>query len=403
MKHEALGADQLEAAIEAIAGGKPSAEVLAGLPADLRDLVETGLELRAAQGPGGDLPGTTFLLGLEDQLRTDLRLLRPGPGHAPVAGPSRFGRVGLRWLFGLVLSGLLILSLLGGAARKAQPGDPLYGLTRGLEEARAALNFDPAAEAGLALDRAWSRTNELVSLFGRDARTAGSLVSQLGEVESGYTLALDLVAQVEDSRLGLRALGEVDSAIKRLRELADGAAVEERDALLASIQNLEQLRQRLALVLPPELVLIRPEPPVSVSLPVESATASPSAAAPEATVTELAPTELPPSSPTPVAPPASATAIPSPTELPVTATDLPPTRERSRTNTPVPPPSHTPPPPQKKTETPTSEPPWPSPTSGSNATALPTGSPGDPPAPLPSPTPESLGAGRVGSAPAKGH
>jgi hypothetical protein len=398
VKHEALDADQLEAAIEAIAGGQPSAAVLAGLPADLRDLVETGLELRAARGSGGDLPGTTFLLGLEDQLRTDLRLLRPGSGHAPVARPAWLDP---RWLLGLALGGLLVLGLLGGAAQRAQPGEPLYALARGLEEARATLSLNPVAKAGLALDRAWKRMNELTAFLGRDGRSTGALAAQLGEIGSSYALALDLVAEADDSRLGLRALGEVDAAIESLRELAHGATLDEREALLASLRDLEQLRQRLALVLPPELVQIREEPPVSGILPAESATPSPSESAPEATATELPATQPASASPTTIAPPASATAIPSPTELPATATDLPPTRERSRTDTPVPPPSKTPEPPRKKTETPTSEPPWPtppppSPTPGSNVTSL-------PPAPEPSPTPESFGAGRTGPEPVKGH
>ncbi|MFQ5460524.1 MAG: hypothetical protein ACE5EL_06990 [Anaerolineae bacterium] len=123
---EVLRADAVDRAVAALLSGAHRGDILAVLPAGVGRLLDAAVALREARLDAGG-PRPSFVLSLEDDLRTDLRL--------QVRSRSLARRGRRRALAGLAAAALLTGLML--TAGQAVPGDRLYGLKRGVEGIRA--------------------------------------------------------------------------------------------------------------------------------------------------------------------------------------------------------------------------------------------------------------------------
>ncbi|MCB9176636.1 MAG: hypothetical protein H6648_05690 [Caldilineae bacterium] len=406
MSHDAEADRQLQAALERLAAGEPLEDILEGMPEALRAPLRTAGLLSAAAPRSGDLAGVGFVLGLEDQLRTDLRLRLAGPQQAP-AQPGRPiwmapRVVGLSLLL-TILSGLLVATV----ASRALPGQPLDSLRRGAEALGQVWPRDRAGAAEQRLDSAWQRQLELSRRIEAGQGSAPSTERLLEALLTDYRQALRLAAESGDRRVALRADGEAEAAAGRLGELVALAPETLRPRLEQAVEALAEARRRLAASTPLEPVPIVDAGPAQPSATSGSlATASPSpelprdpappSATPVAGDTAVAPAPSATAGPSQIAPTASPTASP---RLPATASPVPerprPTRDPQRTATPPPSPQPQPtepPPPPAPAPTWTSEPAWPTavpPTSAVEPTQP--AKPTDPAGPTPDPPDPGLG------------
>ncbi len=343
-EHEA--SERLQAALDALAAGRPLAEVMAGLPPELQPLLETS-SLLSGSRQAGELPSAGFVLGLEEQLRADLRL-RPVPAApaSPEAASGGFlagapARIAALALITLGLAGGIAL----GGAERAMPGQALYPIKRGMEEARRVLQGDPAEAAAAGLDRGWQRLIEAEHLLDAARPDLQRLEQLLGEMAVCYLEALDLAAQADAPAIALRAEGESQVAELRLAQMLSSAPIEllpqirrVRDALLAA-------RQRLMATGPVPLVPIAGSggelvnPPVGLTPVPGSPTAMPSPSETQGAATTQ-PTATRPMPTLPVAPSASPT-IQGPATAPVRPTESPRPTDTRRPATEEPTPEQT--------------------------------------------------------------
>ena len=373
MSHDAEAIRQLQAALERLAAGEPLEGILESLPADLRGQARTAGMLTAATQGRGDRPGVGFVLGLEDQLRTDLRMRMAGQVQAPAA-PGRPSWSGSRTIALTLLLTILPGLLVATTASRALPGQPLYALRRGAETLGQAWPRDAAGAAERRLDLAWQRQLELSRLLEVGQGGPDSAERLLDELVAGYRQALRLAAESGDHRVALRADSEASAAADRLGELEALVPGELRPKIAQAVQALAEARRRLAASTPLEPVPIvdagraepgKPSGRLATASPSPEPTRDPasSTAPPEASSTALAP--APTATQREPQPEATGSPTPSPAP-PATASPEPerpyPTRDPLRTATPLPPPAPTPtapPPPPAPAPTWTSEPAWP--------------------------------------------
>ncbi|HJX41977.1 MAG TPA: DUF5667 domain-containing protein [Anaerolineales bacterium] len=138
-------------------------------------------------------------------------------------------------LAGLALALALIGSGLGvaGAAAAALPGDRLYGVKRGLEEASLALSPTAAGDTALLLDFAKARLEEAEALIelGRQ--------QDVPEALAGYERELDLLlAQEGQDAAALTRLGAAFEAHQRiLARVLEHAAPQARQAIERTLER----------------------------------------------------------------------------------------------------------------------------------------------------------------------
>lgn len=123
-------------------------------------------------------------LSAERKAQDIAMLYRMAVENPPSSGKHRGG--GTPWKRRLIGGGVAVGVLSGGlggiswAASKALPGDPLYGVKRGLENMRASVSGSDQARGEQYLDQARTRLGEIRSLLGRhDANVDGSDASRL--------------------------------------------------------------------------------------------------------------------------------------------------------------------------------------------------------------------------------
>lgn len=314
--------EALSAAFEQLRAGRPEAEILRELPSSLHAAFRAGLELDAARGAAPGEPRASFVLGLEEQLRTDLRLAGAGMG----AGAARLDaaaagrRVGSR--VALLLLALLLAGALGlyGVAREAEPGSWLYPVKRAGEIVMLGAARSPEARAARHLDYGWRRLEEADSLLVTAARAdEGAVRAVLDDLVSSYDAALRLAEGQGDRRAVARARADLEAASDRLGDLASELGPDRRPPILAARARLRlELVETRVVHLPPPPDPVRQVPPPRREAP--TATAGP---APTAIAEPPAPTK--PATPVPTAPPVAPTSIlPPPSALPPTATPPPP-------------------------------------------------------------------------------
>ena len=130
MRAQDGAAERLEEALAALADGVTDDGASRQIPPDLRPLVDAAAAVMSARRRSGGEPRPTFVLGLEEQLRTDLRMAGP-------PAPRQLNPTGapLLLLAALAVSGLAWLGV-----RSAQPDSPLYPVQRGLADLGSAFS-----------------------------------------------------------------------------------------------------------------------------------------------------------------------------------------------------------------------------------------------------------------------
>ncbi len=201
------------------AADAPSTAPRGGSPQDpeTQALADLAVQLRSELAPPE--PSATFVATSRARLENRLRALRPAD-RKRLPSPSRARAIARRLAFAfLSLVAVLSLSTAGiaYAAQDSLPGDGLYPVKRGIEQARLALAVDTSAQVQLLTEFADRRISEAGALTNRNR---GSDLTQ--------------------------ALDEYQAEIDAIQSLAAELPVEGRDAILARIQL--QLQEHIAVL-----------------------------------------------------------------------------------------------------------------------------------------------------------
>ncbi len=338
MRPEELDADLLEVALSALERGESYDDVAAGLPDRLRPRLEAADLLRQARpSPGlGTGPRPTFALGLEEQLRTDLRLQRSAPmpgGERPAPSPR---------ISPLTAVKLLLLSLgVGGVfylgVRQAGPGSVLYPVRQVVDEVRCALHPTHESRSQAHVDVGWQRIEDLRRHLESDSANPDQMAPILSGLTGAFAAALDAATASGDDVLVRRVEAEARLAAGELSKLDSDV-----DSLIGKARR--QLLGPLVSRSAPKVGRARPTTALGAVTfePTATEDAGESTPTPIGVSTEVEPqTEIAPvtSEPT-VAVPSTPSVEPtaSPTARPPDPTSPPATRERDEpTPTPVPP------------------------------------------------------------------
>jgi hypothetical protein len=306
-------------------------------------------QARARDGASGR-PRPTFVLGLEEQLRTDLRL-----------GPARLPARRLGWR-GWVGATLVTVAALGGAlvaVERADPGAALAALQAPWRAVSAAIAPSPDRRVAWYLQAGWRHLGEVHALVVERQPVPWSLLDAL---QADYTEALRLAEASGDDRLVQRVVREATDVGEDLTALAPQAGASGPVLAAAGTALVAATERRI-----PVAVIGRPAPVASptpgptatvLSLVAATATALPTTTAPPPPVATSAPTLTPVRATATLVQPSATPTVDAP----------PPTRERWRTATPSPPPpppTATPPmvaPTPTSDDWPTATPPKPPPT-----------------------------------------
>ena len=377
---ELTRSEALDRAFDALRDGAGSEDVLSRLPEDLRPLFAAARRLEhAGQAPTAIGPSATFVLSLEEQLRTDMRL------HVADL-PSRLWS---GWRIGVLVTALFV-----GAGALVLRGNDVGSFEPTASE-RAPDTIDSALRR---LDEGWVGINTLRQDLRHSDPASSGLAERLGAITTAFEDALDATDGADDPRTVARVRADVEAAAAALAGLAHGRSDAVRDEIIESRRALvvRLLKSRVGSLDPAP---IEP-PPIIVSTALPSPTED---LGPPGGPTE--PVDPSPPLPTePIPPPATATMVPplsteapSPTSTPMPIAPDPPATTRPRPTDPTPDPPD-PSPIVPPTETPDR---WPTegPTKAPPEPIVPPTPGVDPSAPPPSPTEATRSPGRGAVAP----
>ncbi len=313
-------ADALEQALAALHTGAALED--AALRLDVADavLLEAAAGLGAIAAltsvPSQGGPSATFVLGLEEQLRTDLRL---GVAQREPIGWARFA--------GAVTAGLMVVVGAVLVAR-SEPGDFLYGAKTRLEAIALGGSARSQTAGAVSFEQGRRRLEQVARTVEADTGPMEGLDALLDEVLRLYAAGTAAASRSDDVYAQSRARIEVEAADAALMRLEDVAAPAERMALGETRAALKRV-----------LVPLPPDPGNGMVTPVAAASPAPSpitvatAVAPGTTPTTKPPAEATPTAVGSVAPIASASPTASPSSTAVPATRVP--RDPDPTSTPA--------------------------------------------------------------------
>lgn len=205
-------------ALEAHRTGQPANRAVLG------QLLDTAEALTATAAPAMDAEVRTvqrarLLAAFEQQAAGGL----PAVPHQRRHRAERIGqrrRWGRRFAITGLVAGVTVGSFAGVAAASsgALPGDPLYGMKRGLEGLRLDLAGSDAERGALLLDQASTRLAEARSLVGRGGGPGGLSPST---VERLNTALRDMHAEAAKGSDLLRAVYQANGSLAPMRRLAD--------------------------------------------------------------------------------------------------------------------------------------------------------------------------------------
>lgn len=396
-------AELLEACLQGLSAGDPIPELVEPYPAQayaLRmDLVTASwlASQKPVLAPSGDflVNSRRDLLG---QIKAEKRRAAP-PRAAPNFGLADFFHwlAGNRLAFQLVSVMLILVLLLGSfsgvafASQSALPGERLYPVKTAVEDVRLLVVMDPVSDAGLNLNFAGLRVNEMELLVAKAAleHLETPLVRYRYQVNSAMQdlSSLDAASsrrQIERARQLTAALpGELEQHARRFTGMANQLGPDQQEVVrsaqafvAASLMRVDQLAFYLDRLSPlagtatptstgAQGEMAGPNPrgtglpagqSPTASLPAEVGLPSPSPS-PFAFVS-LTPRGFTPTTvfaftplPTSTSLLPAANPLPTDTPLPPANTQAPPanTAVPAPTNTPVPPPTNTPVPPPTNT------------------------------------------------------
>ena len=220
-------------------GGQP----LEAAP-ELRPLVTIAAALRAqtAVTPRADFVSDlrVRLLAEADELLVPDRLLRP-EHRTP-----RERRLVAAASVAVVLAGS---SSIAFAAQSALPGDALYPVKRGIEQAQAGLSLSPAGKGRELLDQANDRLVEVEGLLEDGSAAAalqvpGTLTDFTAQAAEGSDLLFGSYQDGRNSQDVLEVRSFAADGIVVLRDLARTAPAEAQDELLAAALTLDDIDEQ---------------------------------------------------------------------------------------------------------------------------------------------------------------
>jgi hypothetical protein len=150
----------------------------------------------------------------------------------------------------LVASSLVLVGGTAGmaaAAQSALPGEALYPIKRGIEQAQAGLATDPATKGKDLLDAADSRLVEVQGLFDSSAdlsQVPGTLDDFSAQALEATALLLDEYEQTGDPSLIAQLHAFASANLDELQELAKTASPEHQDELAMAADILLQIDQK---------------------------------------------------------------------------------------------------------------------------------------------------------------
>lgn len=214
MSSEQAGADRLHEAVEALLRGRAVDEVARELGVEERALLRAAGRISSARTGSADVPRPTFVLGLEEQLRTDLAL-----AGWPLGRVARL-RLALR---GRVTPALLVvaaIALLWGAARydggaAAPSPDPPDG---------ASASVGPPSAGPTAADRLALGREALGALRAALDGPPDEVRGRIARVVEAYGEAMRLADAGADRGLRDRVADETAMAARAMEDMAAEAA-----------------------------------------------------------------------------------------------------------------------------------------------------------------------------------
>lgn len=235
--------EQLNDAVDALLSGASRDEVAAHVPEDLDPLVDAADVLARSGRAAADGARPSFVLGLEEQLRTDLRLRRPGLPRLPLRVRM------LRWLGALVVAAIVMLVVV----EQSGPDGPLYGVKQTIEDGRMRLSGSAATRVDRYLDSAWRRLAEVREMHDQPGTEMSETAWQaaLDDLVRAYSAAADAAASSNDPMLQGRVRSAAAVAADELARIADQAARTDLDRARWFRVSAAELRRSIAM-LPPD-------------------------------------------------------------------------------------------------------------------------------------------------------
>lgn len=237
-----LGLSRIQAKVASIE------ESLKGLPGDvqgLESLLRLAVQTQIALEPSR--PSEAFCGALETRL---LNLTRARGRQTKTVRRRRIRYA--RWIWRPAAAALLIvMALLIGsigvayASADALPGDLLYGVKRGVEEARLALTLSPTADATLLLTFANRRIEEAEASFALGRGAAASKALESYAETAGRFAALAASSSLKGSDQALRgweaALERHQAALSAVLEAAPEAVKVGLDQAIESAKHSQEV------------------------------------------------------------------------------------------------------------------------------------------------------------------
>jgi hypothetical protein len=231
-------AEALDRSLERIQSGGATLEDCLGDQVEMAEvlspLLETAIRAKTALAPQS--PSEAFVAHSKARLTRKLRD-RPAaqPRHLRVSWPIRLSRA-----VPVLASLAVVLFLLAGttgvalASADALPGDPLYAVKRGIEDARLALTGAPAAQAALLEEYAGRRLTEAEVLVGEGDDEASQAVLEAYEETVARLVTLVEEAPAEE---GPNSAEQVQRSLTRHLEILQRIQAHASPAAQAALQR----------------------------------------------------------------------------------------------------------------------------------------------------------------------
>ncbi|HKZ54806.1 MAG TPA: CARDB domain-containing protein [Anaerolineales bacterium] len=342
---EAAFAQVFDECLSRIQAGEATLEECLSAYPELADrlapLLETASDLHAHLSPEG--PTRQFVatsgIRLANRLQVEAKRERLGREQAERRPQPRRQRLGLRPIYALASALVVLLICVSGAgvfsaSAGALPGDPLYGVKRGVEEVRLVLSLSDQGDAELLTQFAARRLSEAQGLLqgGRQEDLPWAMLAYLDVLGRLATEVKQIAAsgQVQDEALLAQIRDQLSAQVDILQEVIAllpapdaESVVLALDSSQAFVSGLEQGREAvMALELPsPQFtqVALATAVPSGTPLPSEAPTrtvaassTTESAAGTPAPLETSSPTSTPAGTTQPAVPPPAAPSWASP-------------------------------------------------------------------------------------------
>lgn len=241
-------AEEFAAALEGAAGAAGAADRHRDLNDELRELVAVVGALRAPELHAGNaVPRADFSADLRTRLMTEAEQVLTSD-NAQLRLPVRERGRRERRLVAAATAAVLLGGSAGmaAAAQRALPGEALYPIKRGLEQAEAGLSMSAGGKGLDLLHHATDRLNEVRELLAADTATAAPQVPATiedftAQAREGADLLMADYEETRDPANIVEVREFTADAIKVIRDLAPAAPTEAQDELAEAALTLEEI------------------------------------------------------------------------------------------------------------------------------------------------------------------